>query len=861
MATRTASRSGASRNSRSSTKGKGKSGRARATKAPAKSSSKATRAPRRSAEWDRRRDDARRQLRGHGPDAAAIVLLIVGVLTALGLVGDAAGGIGRGLASVSGALFGLARYAVPFVTIGLAVLCFFWRPGGEVPLAAVEAAEDDEVPEGYAPRAPWRVGLGLGLLCVAGLGILDLATGAPPLDAPLDELRDAAGLVGALIGAPLVALAGTTGAAVILGGVVLLGVLLVPGIPMRDVLAGIGRALRWAGHRARSFTDLHPPAEGDDAIDDSDAAVDSVGGTAEPPPGFRDDGFVDDEIDDLVDIAVLEVLDEPDPEPDLEPEVAPVLAVVTLYDVEADADHGVPVVDAGPGKQMAIDLGPAPKPGSWKLPSANILKKGDGKGVERRFVEEGGKVLEAALHQHGVDAKLIGMTVGPTVTRYELELAPGVKVNRVTGLSHDIAYAMASPDVRILAPIPGRSAIGVEVPNRQRQLVTLGDILTSKEAKDAKHPLEVGLGRGIDGKPVMLNLATLPHVLIAGSTGAGKSSCINSLVTSLLIRNTPDQVRLILVDPKRVELGAYNDTPHLLTPVVTNPKKAANALEWAVREMDLRYEVLAEAGVRDITGYNAMFDRGDLPTPESPDPVTGRGYERLPFIVIVVDELNDLMMVAARDVEASIVRISQMARAVGIHLVIATQRPSVDVITGVIKANVPSRLAFSVTSLADSRVILDQAGAEKLIGKGDLLMVTASSSRAERVQCAWVDEECVRKVAAHWRRQVTEPEYVSGIADEDPSGAGGDASSGHADDDELLGEAMNLVVRSGLGSTSMLQRKLRVGFARAGRLMDLLERRGIVGPSEGSKARTVLMTVEELEQMEARGAVTVPEVD
>ena len=865
MATRTASRSNASRSKRSKGSGKG-SGKGR-------SNAKAAPATRRSADWDRRRDDARRQLRGHGPDAAAIVLLIVGVLTALGLVGDAAGGVGRVLSDACAAVFGLARYAVPFVTIGLAVLCFFWRPGGEVPLAAVEAGEigdDGPVPEGYVPRAPWRVGLGLGLLLVAGLGILYLATGAPPLDAPLDELEDSAGLLGALIGAPLVAVAGTVGAAVILGGVALLGLLLVPGVPMRSVLAGVVHALHWIGGQFRRFVHLEAPADGadgivdevdvvDDHYDDYDAAVEAVG-VAEPPVGFRGEAFADvpedasdaidvDGFDDSGDVGGLDDATE-----------GPVLPVVTLYDVEADVAAGVPVVDAGPGKQMAIDLGPASRPGAWKLPPTSILKKGDGKGVERRFVEEGGKVLEAALHQHGVDARLIGMTIGPTVTRYELELAPGVKVNRVTALSHDIAYAMASPDVRILAPIPGRSAIGVEVPNRQRQLVTLGDILSSKEAKDASHPLEIGLGRGIDGQPVMLNLATLPHVLIAGSTGAGKSSCINSLVTSLLIRNTPDQVRLILVDPKRVELGAYNDTPHLLTPVVTNPKKAANALEWAVREMDLRYEVLAEVGVRDITGFNAAFDRGELPTPEDPDPVTGKGYERLPFIVIVVDELNDLMMVAARDVEASIVRISQMARAVGIHLVIATQRPSVDVITGVIKANVPSRLAFSVTSLADSRVILDQPGAEKLIGKGDLLIVTASSSRAERVQCAWVDDECVRKVAAHWRRQVAEPTYVAGIAD-DGAGGGGGSAADPGDDDELLGEAMDLVVRSGLGSTSMLQRKLRVGFARAGRLMDLLERRGVVGPSEGSKARTVLMTIEELEQMEARGAVTVPEVD
>ena len=440
------------------------------------------------------------------------------------------------------------------------------------------------------------------------------------------------------------------------------------------------------------------------------------------------------------------------------------------------------------------------------------------------------------------------MTIGPTVTQYALDLGPGVKVNRVTGLSHDIQYAMASPDVRILAPIPGRSAIGVEVPNRQRELVTLGDVLVAPEAQAATPTLAVGLGRDIEGKSVMLDLATLPHVLIAGATGAGKSSCINSLVTSLLMRCTPDQVRLILVDPKRVELGAYNDLPHLLTQVVTNPKKAANALDWAVREMDLRYELLAEVGVRDITGYNAAFDRGELPTTDEPDPVTGHGYERLPFIVIVVDELNDLMMVAARDVEASICRIAQMARAVGIHLVIATQRPSVDVITGVIKANVPSRLAFSVSSLADSRVILDQAGAEKLIGQGDMLLLTRQlepgPAHPGRVGRRGVRAQGRRPLAAAGRPT---PTYVDGIAGDERRGVGCRRRRLDADTDDLLDEAMELVVRSGLGSTSMLQRKLRVGFARAGRLMDLLERRGVVGPSEGSKARAVLMTVEELE--------------
>jgi S-DNA-T family DNA segregation ATPase FtsK/SpoIIIE len=339
----------------------------------------------------------------------------------------------------------------------------------------------------------------------------------------------------------------------------------------------------------------------------------------------------------------------------------------------------------------------------------------------------------------------------------------------------------------------------------------------------------------------------MPHILIAGATGSGKSSCINSLITSILVRATPDQVRLILVDPKRVELGQYNTVPHLLTQVVVNPKKAANALSWAVHEMERRYDLLAEVGVRDITGYNAAYDRGDL----AAEPGSDREYQRLPFILIVVDELNDLMMVAARDVEESICRIAQMARAVGIHMVIATQRPSVDVITGVIKANVPSRLAFAVSSLADSRVILDQPGAERLIGMGDMLLLGASSSVPRRIQGAWADEEEVRKVVAHWRRQ-SEPQYVDGVEGDDNSSGGG--GGGYDDDgDEFLEQAMELVVRSQLGSTSMLQRKLRVGFARAGRIMDLLEQRGVVGPSEGSKARAVLMTVDELETVLGRG--------
>ena len=458
------------------------------------------------------------------------------------------------------------------------------------------------------------------------------------------------------------------------------------------------------------------------------------------------------------------------------------------------------------------------------------------------------------------------------MTRFELELGPGVKVARVTSLSRDIAYAMASPDVRILAPIPGKSAIGVEVPNRTRQLVALRDILDSAEAKTATHPLEVAMGRDIAGRAVMANLAEMPHILISGATGAGKSSCINSIITSVLMRSTPEQVRLMLIDPKRVELGQYNGLQHLVSPVVVDPKKAANALQWAVKEMERRYDLLAENGMRDITGYNLALAAGEIPPSGPPSDkrrmaeTTARALgddhpavytddeiddeppppEVLPFILIVVDELNDLMMVAARDVEDSVVRIAQMARAVGIHLVLATQRPSVDVITGVIKANIPSRMALSVSSLADSRVILDQAGAERLVGKGDMLLLTASSNVPRRLQAPWVSEKEVRDVVHHWQAQGGMTEPVVGIENV-LEGLPGGIEGVDDDDDDLLAAAMDLVVRSQLGSTSMLQRKLRVGFARAGRLMDLLERKGVVGPSEGSKARQVLMTPDEFD--------------
>jgi S-DNA-T family DNA segregation ATPase FtsK/SpoIIIE len=805
-------------------------------KPAARTRSKATAAAAAPGVVARSRAAAGRQLDGHWGDVGAVALIVAGVICTLGLTSDLAGPVGRALADGTGAAFGRGRVAVPVACFAFAVLLLWPHRTAALGRAADRAAARDADPDADA-EAPTvagageiptvRIAIGAVLLFVADLGILHLAYGRPAVDGPIDALRGAGGLLGAAIGAPLAAATGAVGAVVVLAGFALVGLVLALGLSIGAVVGVTARATgRVAGRAATKVRDGMNDGFG-------------VGGA---PAG--DAVLFDDEADggpDLaIDLVALEA--EPEPEPRGEPDAG--------SGPDAEAEAAAPAFYEADGGQMAIAVGDdAPvRQGPWKLPPANILKRGSKGQVDRSVAEDGGKVLQATLAEHGVDARLIGMTVGPSVTQYALDLGPGVKVNRVTGLQHDIQYAMASPDVRILAPIPGRSAIGVEVPNKKRELVTLGDVLAAPEAHAAQPTLAVGLGRDIEGRSVMMDLATLPHVLIAGATGAGKSSCINSLVTSLLMRCTPDQVRLILVDPKRVELGAYNDLPHLLTQVVTNPKKAANALDWAVREMDMRYELLAEVGVRDITGYNAMFDRDELPTKDDPDPATGKGYDRLPFIVIVVDELNDLMMVAARDVEASICRIAQMARAVGIHLVIATQRPSVDVITGVIKANVPSRLAFSVSSLADSRVILDQAGAEKLIGMGDMLLLTASSSRAQRIQGSWVDEECVRKVVAHWRRQTTAPAYVEGLAGDDAAGGGG-AKDDDGDGDDLLDEAMELVVRSGLGSTSMLQRKLRVGFSRAGRLMDLLERKGVVGPSEGSKARAVLMTVEEFEEL------------
>jgi S-DNA-T family DNA segregation ATPase FtsK/SpoIIIE len=757
-------------------------------------------------EYDDDAPDWRREIAGREYEFAGVGFIAAGVLLGLAEYLRLAGPLGRGVDKAFGWLAGLGRFAIPVALVGVGIAL---------------------IRKGVADSR-FRLIAGWTMLAASILGILHVVNGPNSTKGGFDAFGDAGGWLGAIIGQPLKALLATAGAMVILLAALVGSVLLLTGWSVKTLVrrtrGGVMSVVTPVSKASRK-------AFGDITTLSSDR---EQHGTSGGP--------------------MLYDLDAEDGEP-------PEAPAPRKSRASKPAALPPPVVVPGEAEQASLDLGPGAERGQWKLPPGSFLTRTNQQAIDRKEVEARGNTLQQSLQSHGVETKLVGMTVGPTVTRFELELGSGVKVARVTSLQRDIAYAMAATDVRILAPIPGRSAIGVEVPNHTRQLVSLGDLMTSPEAKTATHPLDVAIGKDIAGRSVFLNLATTPHLLIAGATGAGKSSGINCIITSLLMRTTPDQVKLILIDPKQVEMGQYSRLPHLLTQPVTNPKKAANALSWAVREMERRYDLLSEVGFRDIGGYNAAFDRGEL----QPEPGSDRTFERMPFIVVVVDELNDLMMVAARDVEESITRIAQKARAVGLHLIIATQRPSVNVITGVIKANVPARMAFAVSSLTDSRVILDQPGAEKLVGKGDMLLLPGSSNVAQRIQGSWVSEEEVRQIVAFWRRQSPEVTYVQGV-ESDPNDASSVSlfpgeSSGYAvgsngdedDDVALLRQAMELVVRSQLGSTSMLQRKLKVGFARAGRIMDLLEQRGVVGPSEGSKARAVLMTVEEFELLQRGG--------
>lgn len=712
---------------------------------------------------------------------------------------------------------------------------------GRLLVPALVAAVSFGMLSNRSPREITRSVAGGVTFLVALCALADLVAGAHGLSSPLSALSSEGGVAGAGIGSPLSHLLGAWGASLVLLTVCLLSLCGLTSVPVSRLVSSIANGIPALADKAgRALSDREKRAG---------ATANAAGGAVSTSSSAFRDATEIGPAEGAGEGGIEDPMGEDHPE-DSSPEAPSPADVIGQEHTPAHASS-VPVSshEDSPDELSAPRLDPLQ--GEWRLPSTKLLSGGKPHVLDRRQLARRGQVLERALAAHGVETRLVGMTAGPTVTRYELELGAGVKVARVTALHKDIAYAMASADVRILAPIPGRSAIGVEVPNQQRELVALADLLASGEVSRARHPLEVPIGKSISGRPVVVNLAEMPHVLIAGSTGSGKSSAINCLITSLLMRSSPDDVRLILVDPKRVELGQYNGLPHLLSPVVVNPKRAANALSWAVKEMERRYSLLAEAGVRDIGGYNAAVDAGTIEgSSGDPGPEESEPPRKLPFIAVVVDELNDLMMVAARDVEDSICRIAQMARAVGIHLVIATQRPSVDVITGLIKANIPSRVAFSVSSLADSRVILDQPGAERLVGKGDMLLLTASTSAAQRVQGPWVSESEVAAVVGHWRRQ-SRPRYVDGVDGEDALSEG-DGLGGSDDDDDLLPQAMEIVVRSQMGSVSMLQRKLRVGFARAGRIMDLLERRGVVGPSEGSKARAVLMTPEELEELAQR---------
>jgi S-DNA-T family DNA segregation ATPase FtsK/SpoIIIE len=692
--------------------------------------------------------------------------VVFGLISVLALWFDAAGVVGRG---VDWALHG----AIGAATVVFPVLALYWGV-----LLLRGTAEDDRT----------RMFIGFSIALVGALGLLSLWRGDPtPVDG-WTAVEDAAGVLGAIAAWPLGRLLSEIGAAIVLGGITVLGLLIFTGTPLAAVGRGVAEVFRRPDQGAEDVAEAEP----------------------EQGPARRSRRKQRKDI--LEGIPVVELPEEGQTEPELEPIEVPDM------------------------------VRPTPSSGRYEFPPIELLRTSPASAGNERDEEHTTEALERTFHTFGVPAHVRAAHRGPTVTLYEVEVEAGTKVNKVLSLADDIAYALATPDVRIIAPIPGKSAIGVEVPNRVRDFVMLGDILRSRAAKDDRQPLSVALGKDVHGRAQLVNLTKMPHLLIAGATGAGKSSLINSFITSILMRTSPDEVKLVLVDPKRVELAHFADLPHLLVPVIVHPKRAAEALAWVVREMEQRYELLAMVGVRDIDGYRQGLAEGTLHVP----PGQEERVVDFPYLMVVIDELADLMIVAPRDVEDSIVRLAQMARAVGIHLVVATQRPSVDVVTGLIKANIPSRIALMTSSQADSRVILDMNGAEKLVGHGDLLFAPSSASKPTRLQAAWVTEKEIQQIS-DWIRTQREPEYqehVEGLG-RPPVDGEGDELEG---DDELLQQAAELVIRSQLGSTSMLQRKLKVGFARAGRIMDLLEERGIVGPSLGSKARDVLVTPEEWEE-------------
>lgn len=683
-----------------------------------------------------------------------------------------------------------------------------------------------------APRPEARGRLAIGWVC-ATLAVLGIASVVGTPADPTGGEPGSGGLVGWAVGTPLTAGLGAVVAVVLLSLLAVFAVLVLTATPLHQV-----------PERLRGFVDRVTGADGewDDDSDEYDDEPEEepvrtrrskraalAEALSEDEPDLTATGPIDHVPHTDVSAAVRV---EPVPEP-----AAPEPRRPAVVDRTAQAEQLPPVEEP---EQLLIE----PVEGEYTLPRVSLLRPGTPPRARSQANDAAIEAITGVLEQFNVDARVADMTRGPTVTRYEVELGPAVKVEKITALTRNIAYAVANDNIRILAPIPGKSAVGIEVPNTDRETVSLGDVMRSNVAKQDPHPMLVGLGKDIEGRFVCANLAKMPHLLVAGATGAGKSSCINSLLTSLLLRATPDQLRMILVDPKMVELTPYDGIPHLITPIITDPKKAATALAWLVEEMEQRYQDMRATGVRHIDDFNRKVENGEI----TPPPGSERVYRPYPYILTIVDELADLMMVAPRDVEESIVRITQKARAAGIHLVLATQRPSVDVVTGLIKANVPSRLAFSTSSLTDSRVILDQPGAEKLIGMGDALFMPIGAGKPQRVQGAYVSDAEIEAVVEFTKRQA-EPEYREEVFSAAAAGEKKEIDEDIGGDLDLLCQAVELVVTSQFGSTSMLQRKLRVGFAKAGRLMDLMETRGVVGPSEGSKARDVLIKPDELESV------------
>ena len=715
----------------------------------------------------------------HQRDGAAFALLILAIIAGAGAWFHADNVISRAVYAFIYGGFGRIGFIAPLVLIYFAIRLF-------------------RVPDEKA--ATGRIIVGTITLLISATGLAHLLNGSVGTGAT--AIQHGGGWIGYGVSTPLVALMTSMLTYPVLIVLFIFGVLVVTATPASEVFSRISSASRWMWDRkpTRRVSDEEfeisetPPFESP-VVAQWNAPVD------------EDDEELDEE--------------------EFDEEFTVAMPRSTTQQIPKDAR---PV-------QLLLS-----SDSHYELPPEDLLRTGPAAKAKSKVNESVVASLTEVFKQFEIDAEVTGFMRGPTVTRYEVELGNAVKVERITALAKNISYAVASSDVRILSPIPGKSAVGIEIPNADREIVALGDVMRSSVAGQDHHPMLVALGKDVEGNFVCANLAKMPHLLVAGATGAGKSSMINAMITSILMRATPDDVRLVLIDPKRVELTAYEGIPHLITPIITNPKKAADALTWVVREMDLRYEDLSTFGFRHIDDFNKAVRAGKVVPPEGSD----RIVEPYPYLLVIIDELADLMMIAAREVEESVVRITQLARSAGIHLVLATQRPSVDVVTGLIKANVPSRLSFATSSLADSRVILDSPGAEKLVGQGDALFIPMGASRAIRIQGAYVSEREIEAVTSHVKKQLS-PRYREDVTAPVSSAKLVDKDIG--DDLDILLQAVELVIGTQFGSTSMLQRKLRIGFAKAGRLMDLMESRGIVGPSEGSKARTVLVKPDELDSV------------